>query len=278
MEDLIKEAYACFGLAYYQGEVLHRGLCNSYALLSFEKPNDRTRPRVEEKFAYAFSLTLGQIIKELEKILPSELNEQLQIALEKRNFLAHHFWYERIHLMSNECGLVQMLNELNEISQLFNDLNQKINETLEPRLREIGLTDELINRLMMELISGITEEPLMSQRRLKKQERLVKIWDVKITDKDDLVAQIFELEDGTLWQLCDIGLGWCIYEKSSPDWKENQMIKKYLPTNINPRPSTSKPWNYEFNLKGKMILWVRRGKQDKSYIWGLKKVNRKLKR
>lgn len=270
MEDLIKEVYARFGLAYYLGEVLHRGLCNVYALLSFEKPKDITRPRLEEKFAYAFSLTLGQVIKELERFLPSELNAQLQIALEKRNFLAHHFWYERIHLMGSAHGLRQMLDELHEMSQFFDELDQKVNKFLEPRRIEMGVTDEVINHLMLELALGITEEPLISHRRLKKQERLVKVWDVKTTD--GLVAQIFEMDDGTLWQFCDVGLGWSIFEKPLPNWKENQATKEYLPVNINPRPLVSQPWEYEFLLKKGMIFWVRPGNREKSYTWGLSKA------
>lgn len=145
-ESLIKEVYARFGLAYYLGEVLHRGLCYIYALISFEKPEDITRPRVEEKIAHAFSLTLGQIIRETEDLLPSELNEQLDLALEKRNFLAHRFWFERIHLMYNEQGLLQMLQELDKIGQLFNGLDEKVNKYFEPRRRELGITDEMINR------------------------------------------------------------------------------------------------------------------------------------
>ena len=115
---------------------------------------------------------MGQIIKELESFLSLELNDQLKIALEKRNFLAHHFWYERIHLMGNEQGLVQMLDELDEMGQLFDELDRNVNENLKPRRIELGVTDEVVNRLMVELGSGVTEEPFLSQRRIKKQERL----------------------------------------------------------------------------------------------------------
>jgi hypothetical protein len=271
LEVLTKEVYARFGLAYYLGEVLHRGLCNSYAFLTFEKFEDITRPRIEEKLVHAFSLTFGQVIKELEDFFPSELDEQFQVALEKRNFLAHHFWYERVPLMGNEQGLVRMLNELSEIGQLFNDLDGEVNKILEPRRIELGITDEVIDDLMSELASGITEEPLLSQRRPKKQERLVKVWDVKTVD--NLVTQIFEMEDGTFWQLCDTGLGWSRFEKPSPDWQENRAIKEYLPANINPRPADCKPWNYEFQLKKRMILWIRPGRRRRSsYTWGVKKA------
>lgn len=269
LEELIKEVYARFGLAYYLGEVLHRGLCNVYALLTFESPKEITRPRVEEKLAYVFSLTLGQTIKEVEDLLTLELNQELQVALDKRNFLAHSFWFDRIHLMYNEQGLLQMLQELDEIGQLFNSLDEKISKHLEPRCKELGVTDDVIQHLMNELASGNTEEPLMSRRRLKKQERVVKVWDVK-TD-DNLVTQIFEMEDGTLWQLCDVGLGWSRFEKPSSDWLENQNIQNYLPASINPRPSVSRPWEYEFELKKRMIFWVKPGKRERSYNWGLKK-------
>lgn len=271
MEVLIKEVYAQFGLAYYLGEVLHRGLCNAYALLSFDKLNDITRPRFEEKLVYAFALTLGQIIGELEVFLPSNLNEELRVALAKRNFLAHHFWYERIHLMSNEHGLTRMLNELHETSQFFEELDQKVNDILKPRRIELGLTDEVIANLMGDLSSGIADDPILSQRRLRKQERLVKVWDVKITDS--LLTQIFQMEDGSLWQLCDIGLGWSRFEKPAPGWQENQLVKEFIPANINPRPSIARPWEYEFSLKKQMILWVKPGKRKGSYSWGLKRAS-----
>jgi hypothetical protein len=34
-DDLVREMYARFGLAYYYSEVLHRGLCNIYAMIDF---------------------------------------------------------------------------------------------------------------------------------------------------------------------------------------------------------------------------------------------------
>lgn len=62
--ELIKEVYAKFGLAYYHSECLHRGLCNIQALLSFNDRSDITRPRIEEKLEYVYSLTLGQVKEE----------------------------------------------------------------------------------------------------------------------------------------------------------------------------------------------------------------------
>src|ERR671924_697913 len=92
-DDLIREVYARFGLAYYQSEGLHRELCMSLAWLGLPSRDLITRPRVEERLAYTFSLTLGDVAAKLEGVLPAELSGELQEAVNRRNFLAHHFWF-----------------------------------------------------------------------------------------------------------------------------------------------------------------------------------------
>lgn len=75
--ELIKEVFARFGTAYYESEVLHRGLCNVYASATFDDPKSVTRPRLQEKLSYAYSLTLGQIIKESKHLFPTHIQVQL---------------------------------------------------------------------------------------------------------------------------------------------------------------------------------------------------------
>ena len=103
-EDLHREVYARFGLTYYYSEVLHRGLCNLLTVLTFRGPEDITRPRFEEVMAEVFSLTLGQLRTRLQPHLSSLLLSELDACLEKRNFLAHHFWFEKCHLMVSESA------------------------------------------------------------------------------------------------------------------------------------------------------------------------------
>ena len=56
-DDLIREMYARFGLAYYrESECLHRGLCIVLAWTGLPSQDLITRPRVEERLAQAFSL------------------------------------------------------------------------------------------------------------------------------------------------------------------------------------------------------------------------------
>lgn len=267
-DELIKEVFAQFGAAYYHSEVLHRGLCNVYALATFEKAEDITRPRIEEKFSLAYSLTLGQIIEKTKEILPDNLQQQLKVALDSRNYLAHHFWFERCPSMFSEQGLLNLRQELIEFSDLFAEIDEEIAEWHKTTRLAFGITDDLIQQAFDELIAGGPDESLMSQRPLKKQERLVTVWNVKVGENS--TTQIFETKDGCLWQLCDVGLGWTRFKAPMPDWEINENIQRYLPANINPRPSISEPWNYEFQLAKRAVLWVKRGRFDKSYTIGIK--------
>ena len=54
---------------------------------------------MEEKLSFALSLTLGSLAEGIKDIVPEELYSDLDAAVRQRNFIAHHFWFERAHLM-----------------------------------------------------------------------------------------------------------------------------------------------------------------------------------
>lgn len=114
--DKVRELFARFGRAYYYAEVLHRGLCNLYSLSRIPERGPVTRLRLEEHLRDAFKLTLGQLVRSLEASLSSVLVQQLDDAIERRNFLAHHFWYERVHLMSSADGVEKPTGKLTNSS------------------------------------------------------------------------------------------------------------------------------------------------------------------
>lgn len=270
-EELTREVFAQFGVAYCQSESLYREVCCVYGLATFDKTEDVTRPRIEEKLALAFSLTLGQIAEKTRDLFPSDLQQRLEVAVDKRNYLAHHFWYERCLLMFNKQGLRELHQELLELTVLFSELDEAITEWFRPQCQAMGVTDDVVQASLERLIAGEPDQPLMSQRSPRKQERIVRVWDVKAGDNG--TAQIFETEDGCLWQFCDVGLGWTHFKRTAPDWSINEKLQRYLPANINPRPTTTKPWNYEFRLTNGAVLWVKQGKRERSYAWGIKMLS-----
>lgn len=111
-DDLIRELYAMFGLAYYQSECLHRELSMIWAESALPARDLITGSRVEERLAQAYAMTFGEVAAQLKGVLPADLEAELQSAVEIRNFLAHHFWFERAHLMHDVDNLCRIIDEI----------------------------------------------------------------------------------------------------------------------------------------------------------------------
>lgn len=202
-DDLIREVYARFGLAYYQSECLHRELCMILAWSGLPSRDLTTRPRVEERLAHACSLTLGDVAAKLEGVLPAELSGELREAVDKRNFLAHRFWFESAHLMFSVEDAHQLIAELDEYAELFDRLDTRVSEWSEPKRRELGLTEEVVQASLRRILAGESDEPLPDrqtvrelEKKLSRRRRLIRVGE--FTSGDGRKPLIFELADGSL--------------------------------------------------------------------------------
>lgn len=277
-DDLIREMYARFGLAYYQSECLHRGLCIILAWSGLPSRDLITRPRVDERLAQAFSLTLGDVATKLAGVLPAELAGEIRQAVDTRNFLAHHFWFERAHLMFSVTNVQQLIAELDGYAEMFDRLDTRITEWSEPMRRELGLTDEVLEESLTRTLAGESDEPLPDrqavrelEKKLGRRQRLIRVWQCALDDGRKPL--IFELADGSLWQLSDVGLGWTRFHEIDAAWTEHPAIKPHLPADILPRPQPAAPWDYEFTLANGAVLWVKPGRQKQTFRWGVRAPN-----
>jgi hypothetical protein len=273
--ELVRELFARFGLAYYHGECLHRELCIVFAFSELPPRDFVTGPRVEELLARAYSLTLGDVAAKLKGVLPDELWGDVLAAVERRNFLAHRFWFERVHLMFSTSNLQQVIADLNGSTKLFDGIDARIREWSEPRLAELGVTQELRADALTRVLSGEDDEPLPDgqtlrelDKKLRGQQKLVRVWEFALDG--ELKPLIFELEDTSLWQLSDVGLGITRFQKIGSGWTERPEVKPYLPANILPRPKVSAAWKYEWKLAKGATLWVRPGRRERTFEWGLR--------
>ena len=273
-DDLIRELYARFGLAYCQSECLHRGLCIILAWSGLPSRDLITRPRVEERLAQAFSLTLGDVAAKLEGVLPAELVGEVREAVETRNFVAHHFWFERAHLMFSVDNIHQLITELDGYAEMFERLDNLVAEWSEPMRRGLGLTDEVLQETLRRTLAGDPSEPLPDrqtvrnlEKKLSRKQRLIRVW--QFVMENGQKPLIFELADGSLWQLSDVGLGWTRFQEVSPSWTEHPAIKTHLPAYIIPRPKSPRPWDYEFTLAKGAVLWVKPSRQMQTFKWGV---------
>lgn len=267
MEELIKEVFAQYGSAYYFSECLYTQLCIMYALGRFQSKRDITRPRVEEKLSFALSLTLGSLAEGIKDIVPEELYSDLDAAVRKRNFIAHHFWFERAHLMFSVDGLEGMRDELISYALFFKTLDNKLERAFLPVMRKLGISDDMVQKSFAACVAGKPMDPLPKKRKLNKQEQIICAYN--IAGSKGGITLVLQTRDGELWQLCDVGLGWTAYNEPQPDWTINEVIQKYLPATINPRPSISNPWCYEFTLSKGVVFLVNRDEKTGLLKWGI---------
>lgn len=274
-DDLIREMYARFGLAYYQSECLHRELCMILAWSGLPSRELITRPRVEERLSQAFSLTLGDVASRLEGVLPTELGGKVQEAVDIRNVLAHHFWFDRAHLMFSVNNVRQLIAELDGYAEAFDRLDTRVSEWSEPMRRGLGLADDVLQQSLRRILAGEPDEPLPDrqavrelEKKLGRRQRLIRVW--QFTLDDGRRPLIFELADGSLWQLSDVGLGWTRFQEVGPGWTEHPAIKPHLPADTMPRPKSTAPWDYEFTLANGAVLWVKPGRRTQTFRWGVR--------
>lgn len=267
-EELVKEVYARFGLAYYYGECLHKQLCNIYTLGGYQSLKSMTKPRVDEKLKYAYSLTLGNLKNEVLNLIPDIFHESLEMAVQKRNFLAHDFWFERAHLFLTEEGKIEMINELDEHANCYHKLDIHLTNEFKNKFADLGLNESLLEESLQSILNGEIPEPLLSKRKFKKKEKIIAVWEQPLSN--NAINFIFETDDKELWQLCDVGLGWTEHKKIEPEWKKSMSISKYLPSEIDPRPQISTPWNYDFNLTKNVVLKIRRTDPSKNIDYFIK--------
>jgi hypothetical protein len=274
-DELVRDLFAKFGLAYYHSECLHRELCIVLACSELPPPALITHPRVEELLSRAFSLTLGEVIVKLEGVLPHDVWKNALAAVDRRNFLAHHFWFERAHLMFNIRNTCQLIAELDDDIRLFDKLDACVSEYSKSIFARLGVTAEMQAESLNRVIAGEDDKPLLDKqaireldRRLRGKQRLVRVWEFYMGDRGRPL--IFELADGSLWQLSDVGLGLTRFRQIDNAWIENSLIKRYLPVDIPLRPKTDGPWKYEWSLAKGVTLWVRPGQQERTFKWGLR--------
>jgi hypothetical protein len=269
--DLIKEVYARFGLAYYLSECLHRELANGLVMLTFSDPAHITRPRLEEKFAHAFSMTFGQIVQDLAPLLPTNTLQRLHLALQKRNFLAHHFWYERSHLMVTNEGLSSMVRELAECAEFFQEVDREVTSYCLPHVHALGITEDHLTEAFQEILQGIPPDPLPSRPIPRRSQRvqIIRAWDIPSTLQEGGSGLIFEAADRQFWQLCDVGLGWFLRDEPEPHWVVNSALAQYLPAVMPARPSLRSPWDFDLPLARGAVLRVRPPSGNKIFRWSI---------
>lgn len=146
----IREVYARFGLAMYQAQCLERTLAILMATVYGPGPQKSRRTQYDALLESNFRKTLGSFINQLRKRVSIAVDLELRLseALEKRNWLAHNYFWERAPRFMKEEGRESMIKELQEIADYFAEIDSKLTMIVTEWGEKHGITEEVIQQQM----------------------------------------------------------------------------------------------------------------------------------
>jgi transcriptional regulator with XRE-family HTH domain len=100
--------------------------------------------------------TLGNLARTVraEVQLPEQTEEMIRIALDKRNYLIHHFFSERAFDFNTATGRQKLLTELREIQAILCAANTLARTLLNGLAKVLGITPEMIEAELQEMRRG----------------------------------------------------------------------------------------------------------------------------
>jgi hypothetical protein len=146
----IREIYAYYGVTMYQIQCLERTLSLLGATVYNANADSITREQFDAILETNFKKTLGQLIFNIKKSvdLPHDFEEKLTDALKKRNFVAHHYFWERAMKFSHTRGQEEMLAELIQLSDYFENMDSELTLVQRKWGYAKGVTDDRIYQIM----------------------------------------------------------------------------------------------------------------------------------
>lgn len=159
-EEERKEVFAWFGAASYYAQCVEKELLIARLMMARgddEEPSEEEWERIENE-----RRTMGGLLRFVRQGVSLEADEDrvLKECLEKRNYLAHDFWYECSHLLATTEGCKKALNELGRLCDLLKEGNE-IGQRISARVRaEVGISEAVVQRLQEEFAERLrTGEP-----------------------------------------------------------------------------------------------------------------------
>jgi hypothetical protein len=145
--DQIREVYAWYGVAMYYSQVVEQTL--QFLLATVFGPGDDwlRRHGLDVLLDRYSRRTFGQLAKQLKaKSLPDDLILAIGTSVEKRNWLAHNYFYDRSVEMLSFQGRSKMISELAEIRAQLRNLDERLMHVGAEWRHDHGVTEGAVKR------------------------------------------------------------------------------------------------------------------------------------
>ena len=268
-EYIVREIFAYYGRTMYMAQTIEKGIMNQ--IVVSQHKHGITKTRYDEIHHEKSLMTFGQLkreIKEIDCFSESEL-ELIEKFHEKRDFLAHKFWWERAVEFYDEKLQHKLLIELDELTAFFDSLNEIVESKARSFIKKHNID---IDGIRNEMISHGKTIPFETFRKLNKNETVIDLFTYK--NAENSLIPIFELEDNTFWTICEIGLTQYKFEIIPENQLRFKNLEGILPINqFNPRPKIENHWNYKLDLKKQGLkMIISRENNNSPMKWKIRKT------
>lgn len=157
-----REMFAMYGVAVYYAQTLEHGMVNVLSWGEAVESGRPTRELIEANTVENFEHTMGRLLKRLRPLIAkdSHLTEQLQQALETRNYLAHGFFRNHAENVMTVPGRELMMAELYEATDAFKATDAALQPVMDTYLTTLGITQERVQELLQEMLDNLPQDDL----------------------------------------------------------------------------------------------------------------------
>lgn len=145
-----REVFALFGLSSYYAQCLERQTAIMLSTCYNREFPNATPDRRDSIYDEHFAQTFGALLRKLGKTthVHPDLNQKLQEALKKRNWLTHHYFYDRATHILTSPGRTQMMAELTSLYKEFAELDKHLDSVMTRWCEKAGITQDKVEAEM----------------------------------------------------------------------------------------------------------------------------------
>ncbi|MDY3554828.1 hypothetical protein R5W24_003957 [Gemmata sp. JC717] len=146
-DEQTRDVFAHFGLAAYCAQVFEKGLCNLLVIHGMLTGKVVTLADFDAMEKKTHKKPLGALLKDVKPLIDfgeADVEGRLDEALAKRNFLQHHYFWERAVEFTSTNGRAAMIAELDRWRLIFETATGFVDALCDAARKARGISDECI--------------------------------------------------------------------------------------------------------------------------------------
>ncbi len=154
--EQIREIYARFGLCIFQLQVVEQELMNMIIIYAGAHKIAKSQKCFDDIFKANKSKTMGKLFEKMLKEFQICDGDRKCIWFlhKKRNYFAHHYFKDRVTEWHSEQGRLKMLAEIQELIDLSECVDKKLEEYAQPYMDRMKITADMLNQIQTEYMNG----------------------------------------------------------------------------------------------------------------------------